>query len=75
MVHTGQDQRTLTLYLGKFGLQLLEFIELAGEVNASMPHYVVGRMMEALNEDGKALTDPTRRDGQTDDRVIVETTP
>jgi len=31
------------------------FIELAGEVNVSMPRYVVGRLMDALNERGKAL--------------------
>jgi len=31
------------------------FIELAGEVNISMPKYVIGRLMEALNERGKAL--------------------
>lgn len=32
-----------------------KFIELAGEVNASMPRYVVARLMEALNQQGKAL--------------------
>ncbi|MEO8218913.1 MAG: nucleotide sugar dehydrogenase [Acidobacteriota bacterium] len=31
------------------------FIELAGEINASMPRYVVQRTMEALNDQGKAL--------------------
>jgi len=31
------------------------FIELAGEINNSMPHYVVRRTMEGLNESGKAL--------------------
>jgi UDP-N-acetyl-D-glucosamine dehydrogenase len=31
------------------------FIELAGEINTSMPHYVVSRIMEALNARGKAL--------------------
>lgn len=31
------------------------FIELSGEINTSMPRYVVGRVMEALNERGKAL--------------------
>lgn len=31
------------------------FIELAGEINAGMPLYVVQRTMEALNEQGKAL--------------------
>ncbi len=32
-----------------------KFIELAGEINASMPDFVVGRVMEVLNESGKAL--------------------
>lgn len=31
------------------------FIELAGEINSSMPHWVVGKIMDALNERGKAL--------------------
>jgi UDP-N-acetyl-D-glucosamine dehydrogenase len=31
------------------------FIELSGEVNTSMPHYVVTRLMEALNEEGKPV--------------------
>jgi UDP-N-acetyl-D-glucosamine dehydrogenase len=31
------------------------FIELAGEINAAMPAYVVQRLMGALNERGKAL--------------------
>lgn len=31
------------------------FIELAGEVNTHMPHYVVQRTMEALNSDRKSL--------------------
>jgi UDP-N-acetyl-D-glucosamine dehydrogenase len=31
------------------------FIELAGEINTSMPDYVVRRVMEALNEQGKPL--------------------
>jgi UDP-N-acetyl-D-glucosamine dehydrogenase len=32
-----------------------KFIELAGEINTSMPNYVVRRIMDALNEQGKAL--------------------
>jgi UDP-N-acetyl-D-glucosamine dehydrogenase len=32
-----------------------KFIELAGEINAHMPHYVVSRVMEALNQDRVAL--------------------
>jgi UDP-N-acetyl-D-glucosamine dehydrogenase len=31
------------------------FIELAGEVNTAMPQYVVDRVVEALNDDGKAV--------------------
>ncbi len=31
------------------------FIELAGEINASMPHYVVQKVGEALNSVGKAI--------------------
>ncbi|BDG07145.1 nucleotide sugar dehydrogenase [Anaeromyxobacter paludicola] len=31
------------------------FIELAGEINTAMPHYVVQRTMEALNDRGLAL--------------------
>lgn len=32
-----------------------KFIELAGEINAQMPHYVVTRVMGALNDERKAL--------------------
>ncbi len=31
------------------------FIELAGEINTGMPRYVIGRLMDALNEQGKPL--------------------
>jgi len=31
------------------------FIELAGEINTAMPHYVVSRLVEALNDAGKPL--------------------
>ena len=31
------------------------FIELAGEVNVTMPRYVIGRLMEALNDRSRAL--------------------
>ena len=31
------------------------FIELAGEVNTAMPHFIVQRVMEGLNEQGKPL--------------------
>jgi UDP-N-acetyl-D-glucosamine dehydrogenase len=33
------------------------FIELAGEINTQMPHYVVLKTMEALNQHGKSLKD------------------
>jgi UDP-N-acetyl-D-glucosamine dehydrogenase len=33
-----------------------KFIELAGEVNTQMPHYVVHRTMEALNRDRKSVS-------------------
>ncbi len=35
------------------------FIELAGEVNAAMPEYVVGRLADGLNLQGKALNGST----------------
>ncbi len=38
----------------EFGMTT-RFIELAGEVNVSMPRYVISRLMEALNEKGKSL--------------------
>ena len=31
------------------------FIELAGEINTAMPQYVIDRIVEALNEDGKPI--------------------
>jgi UDP-N-acetyl-D-glucosamine dehydrogenase len=31
------------------------FIELAGEINTRMPHYVVGKVAQALNSQGKAM--------------------
>jgi UDP-N-acetyl-D-glucosamine dehydrogenase len=33
------------------------FIELAGEINTSMPRYVISRLLEALSDRGKALKD------------------
>jgi len=35
--------------------QATRFIELAGEVNTAMPHWVIDRSMRALNEDRKSL--------------------
>jgi len=38
----------------KYGVPT-RFIELAGEINTSMPHYVIRRVIDALNEHGKPL--------------------
>ena len=35
--------------------QPTRFIELAGEINTRMPHYVVDQCMHALNDEGKAI--------------------
>lgn len=35
----------------------LRFVELAGEVNISMPYFVIDRLIDALNERGKVLRD------------------
>ena len=48
------DPFYLTWIARKYGLNT-KFIELAGEINTSMPHYVVGRVAEALNEAGKPV--------------------
>ncbi|MBW3598769.1 MAG: nucleotide sugar dehydrogenase [Planctomycetes bacterium] len=48
------DPFYLTWVARKHGLST-RFIELAGEVNANMPHYVIGRVFEALNAAGKPL--------------------
>jgi UDP-N-acetyl-D-glucosamine dehydrogenase len=48
------DPFYLTWAARRYGVNT-RFIELAGEVNASMPEYVVNRVAEALNEDGKPL--------------------
>jgi UDP-N-acetyl-D-glucosamine dehydrogenase len=48
------DPFYLTWVARKFGLST-KFIELAGEVNTAMPKYVVNRLMEALNNQSKAL--------------------
>jgi UDP-N-acetyl-D-glucosamine dehydrogenase len=44
----------LTWAARKYGVST-RFIELAGEVNAAMPAYVVNRVAEALNAEGKPL--------------------
>lgn len=48
------DPFYLTWKAREYG-QHTRFIELAGEINTSMPDYVVSRVMEALNDQGKAL--------------------
>ena len=48
------DPFYLTWLARKQGLTT-RFIELAGEVNSRMPEYVISRLMEFLNEEGRAL--------------------
>ncbi len=48
------DPFYLTWKAKEYGLHT-RFIELAGEVNTSMPGWVVGKVMDALNERGKPL--------------------
>jgi UDP-N-acetyl-D-glucosamine dehydrogenase len=48
------DPFYLTWAARKYGLHT-RFIELAGEINTSMPNYVVNRVADALNEDEKPL--------------------
>lgn len=48
------DPFYLTWKAREYGLHT-RFIELAGEVNSSMPDWVVGKLMDALNERGKPL--------------------
>ncbi len=48
------DPFYLTWKAREFGCAT-RFIELAGEINVSMPEYVIHATMEALNEQGKAL--------------------
>lgn len=48
------DPFYLTWKAREYGLHT-RFIELAGEINAAMPRYVVDRTIEALNERGLAL--------------------
>ncbi len=48
------DPFYLTWKAREYGMPT-RFIELAGEVNVGMPLYVIHRLMEALNERGKAL--------------------
>lgn len=48
------DPFYLTWKAREYGLHT-RFIELSGEVNQTMPQYVVGKLVNALNEQGKAL--------------------
>jgi UDP-N-acetyl-D-glucosamine dehydrogenase len=48
------DPFYLTWKAREYGV-VTRFIELAGEVNAGMPAYVIHRLMDALNDRGKAL--------------------
>jgi UDP-N-acetyl-D-glucosamine dehydrogenase len=48
------DPFYLTWVARKYGMTT-RFIELAGEINTSMPRYVVGRIGDALNDRGKAI--------------------
>jgi len=48
------DPFYLTWKAREFGIAT-RFIELAGEINTSMPDWVVGKIMNALNERGKVL--------------------
>ena len=48
------DPFYLTWAAREYGLHT-RFIELAGEINTRMPHYVVDRLVRALNEEKKAL--------------------
>jgi len=48
------DPFYLTWKAREYGLHT-RFIELAGEINASMPQYVVDKVVQALNADGKSL--------------------
>jgi UDP-N-acetyl-D-glucosamine dehydrogenase len=50
------DPFYLTWKAREYG-QHTRFIELAGEINTSMPEYVVNRVAEALNSEGKAVKD------------------
>lgn len=48
------DPFYLTWKAREFGKNT-RFIELAGEINTNMPDYVISKVMDALNKDGKAL--------------------
>lgn len=49
------DPFYLTWKAREYGLHT-RFIELSGEINRAMPEYVVSKLVEALNQQGKALS-------------------
>jgi len=48
------DPFYLTWKARQYGMPT-RFIELSGEINTNMPHYVIAKIMEALNEQSKSL--------------------
>ena len=48
------DPFYLTWKAREFGKNT-RFIELAGEINTTMPDYVITRVVDALNEEGKSV--------------------
>ena len=48
------DPFYLTWKAREFGKHT-RFIELAGEINTAMPDYVISKVVDALNDDGKAI--------------------
>lgn len=50
------DPFYLTWKAREYGLHT-RFIELSGEINQAMPNYVLGKLISALNDRGKALKD------------------
>ena len=48
------DPFYLTWKAKEYGINT-RFIELSGEINRSMPEWVIGKLMDALNDRGKAL--------------------
>jgi UDP-N-acetyl-D-glucosamine dehydrogenase len=50
------DPFYLTWKARQYGLHT-RFIELAGEINSDMPHWVIGKVTDALNQRGRAVKD------------------
>ena len=48
------DPFYLTWKARQYGVHT-RFIELAGEINSAMPHWVIGKVVDALNDRGKAV--------------------